>query len=151
MLNIPVIELTRRVFNSGSISARGVALLPVYYLKLIVVMPVAFLQYLFYSSGIKRTVVSRPPVFIIGHYRSGTTYLHKLLSADERLGFLTYYDMICPNSSLLFGKWLKNVLQFFINKLGIKTSFFNNTIPSLDEPAEEERYLINKGSAYANY
>ena len=151
LLNIPFIELTRRVLHSEDISVRGYFLLPVYYLKLILVMPAAFLQYLFYSRRIKNTVITKPPLFILGHYRSGTTYLHKLLSADGRFGFLSYYDMVCPNSSLLLDSSLKNILQFFIDKLRIKTSFFNNTIPSLDEPAEEERFLINKGSAFTDY
>ena len=150
-LNIPLAELTRRVVSSGNISAKGIFLLPVYYLKLMIVIPAAFLQYIFYSGRIKKTAITKPPVFIIGHYRSGTTYLHKLLAADKQFGFLSYYDMICPNSSLLFGDTLKNILQFFINKLKTKTSFFNNTIPMLDEPAEEERFLINKGSAFADY
>jgi hypothetical protein len=148
---IPFIEFTRRILNSGGISASAIVLLPIYYMKFLIVMPGALLQYLFYSRQVKRTVITKPPVFIIGHYRSGTTYLHKLLCADKQFGFLSYYDMICPNTSLLFGDWLKNVLQFIIKKLRIKTAFFNNTIPSLDEPAEEERYLINKGSAFADY
>lgn len=149
--NIALIELSKRVFYSGNISVRGVLLLVVYYIKLIVILPATLLQYLFYAKRIKQTVITKPPIFIIGHYRSGTTYLHKLLCADERFGFVSHYDMICPDSSLLFGKRLQNVLQFFINKLKIKTSFFNNTIVSLDEPAEEERFLINKGSAFADY
>jgi hypothetical protein len=150
-INLPLLELARRVFISGGISGRGILLLVVYYIKLIAVLPAGFLQFLFYSGRIKKTKITQPPIFILGHYRSGTTYLHKLLSADERFGFVSYYDMICPNSSLLFGNVLKNTLQFFIDTLKLKTPFFNNTIPSLDEPAEEERFLINKGSACADY
>lgn len=149
--DLPFAELLKRVFTYGSISAKGILLLFVYCIKLILVLPATFFQYLFYSKKIQRTRITQPPVFILGHYRSGTTYLHKLMSGDDRFGFISYYDIICPNSSLLFGSWLKNILQFLINKLKIKTSFFNNTIPSLDEPAEEERFLINKGSAYTDY
>ena len=150
-VNIPVIEFTRRVLASGGISAKGILLLVVYYIKLILVLPFAFLQYLFYSKKIKRTSITKQPIFILGHYRCGTTYLHKLMAADTRFGFIRYYDIICPNTSLLFGSWLKALLQLSINKLRIKTLFFNNTVPSLDDPAEEERFLINKGSAYTDY
>jgi len=73
------------------------------------------------------------------------------MAGKERFGFVSYYDIICPNSSLLFGRWLKVTLQFIIKRLRIKTSFFNNTIPLLDEPAEEERFLINRSSAYTDY
>ena len=150
-LNFPIAEFTRRLITSGGLSVKGILLLFVYYLKLILVMPVAFLQYMFFSKKIRQTQIAKPPVFILGHYRSGTTYLHKLIAGDTRFGFISYYDIICPNTSLLFGNWLKAALQLIINKLKIKTSFFNNTIPSLDDPAEEERFLINKGSAYTDY
>ena len=151
LINVPVIELTRRVLSCGTISAKGIFLLALYYIKLILVMPSAFLQFVFYSRRITKTVITKQPVFILGHYRSGTTYLHKLMASDKRFGFLNNYDMICPNSSLFFGKWLQNILQYLINSLRIKTSFFNNKIPVLEEPAEEERFLINKGSAYTDY
>ena len=45
----------------------------------------------------------------------------------------------------------RKCLQFLINTFRIKTSFYNNTIAKLDEPAEEERFLINKGSAFTDY
>lgn len=149
--NIPLAELTKRAQASGGISAKGMLLLIVYCIKLILVMPAALLQNLLYAKRIRNTEIAQPPIFILGHYRSGTTYLHKLLVADKRFGFITYYDILCPNSSLLFGKLQKNVLQFFIRLFRYKTSFFNNTIPQLDEPAEEERFLINKASAYTDY
>ncbi|HRI20553.1 MAG TPA: sulfotransferase, partial [Panacibacter sp.] len=149
--SLPAIEFTRRLITSGSISAKGILLLFVYYIKLILVMPVTFLQYIFYAQRIKRTVITKQPIFILGHYRSGTTYLHKLMAGDTRFGFISYYDIICPNTSLLFGNWLKSLLQLIINKLRIKTLFFNNTVPSMDDPAEEERFLVNKGSAYTDY
>src|ERR1044072_7122632 len=100
-INIPLAELTRRVFNSGGISSKGMLLLFIYFLKLILVTPLAFLQFVFYSRRIKKTTINKPPSFILGHFRSGTTYLHKLMAATEQFGFVSYYDIICPNSSLL--------------------------------------------------
>ncbi len=150
-VNTPLIELTKRVLTSGGISARGTLLLVVYYTKMILVAPGVLVQYLFYTQKIKRTIIEKHPIFILGHYRSGTTYLHKLMAGDTRFGFITHYDMICPNTSLLFGRWLQSALQLIINRLTIKTPFFNNAVISLTEPAEEERFLINKGSAYTDY
>jgi hypothetical protein len=114
-------------------------------------MPCSCLQHLLYDRKINKTNIAKDPVFIIGHYRSGTTYLHKLMAADEQFGFISYYDIICPNTSLLSGKWLQQAVQSIINYLKIKTAFFNNVIPSLQEPAEEERFLINKSFDYTDY
>ena len=150
-VNISVFELIKRLSLSNGISKARIFLLFIYFLKLILVIPAGCLQYLFYNRRIKKTVIAKPPVFILGHYRSGTTYLHKLMCADLRFGFISGYDIICPNSSLLFGRWLQKCLQFVINTFHIKTHFYNNTISKLNEPAEEERFLINKGSAFTDY
>jgi hypothetical protein len=150
-VNIPAIEFARRLSSCKKISAVRIFLLLVYFTKLLAVIPAAFLQFLFYNKRINKTVIAQPPIFILGHYRSGTTYLQKLMCADPQFGFINNYDIICPNSSLLFGKWLQNCLQVIINRFHIKTSFYNNTISNLNDPAEEERFLINKGSAYTDY
>src|SRR4051794_6570587 len=107
LLNISVVELTRRLLLAGEISVRGRFLVFIYYLKFIIALPGASLQFLFYARKIKRTVISKDPVFILGHYRSGTTYLHKFMMNDERFGYLSNYEMILPFTNLLFGKWMK--------------------------------------------
>ncbi|MGN6617452.1 MAG: sulfotransferase family protein [Ilyomonas sp.] len=144
-------QLMQRAIASGNISAKGYLRLVVYILKSILVIPGSVLQFLFYSRRIKRTTITKAPIFILGYYRSGTTLLHKLIASDKQFGFVTYYDIICPNTALLFGKPLKKILQFFVKSFKIKTPFFNDTIPIMDEPAEEERFLINKASAYTDY
>lgn len=41
-----------------------------------------------YHSRIKNTQVEKPPLFILGHWRSGTTYLFNLLSQDPDTAFM---------------------------------------------------------------
>jgi hypothetical protein len=48
---------------------------------------------------------AEPPVFIIGHWRSGTTFLHNLLCQDPNTSYVTTYQSVFPNnmhSKLLF-------------------------------------------------
>ena len=151
MINVSVIEFTRRLFKGGRISLKGMFLLPVYYLQIIPALPFAFLQFLFYGQRIKKTVISKDPVFILGHYRSGTTYLQKLLASDKRFGSLTNYDVLFPNSNLLYGKKMQQVFQRLINAFKIKNPFFHNSIVQLSEAGEEDDYLMNKASAYTAY
>ena len=150
-VDAPVIEFIRRLSFCKKISIARVFLAVIYFIKLIIVTPVGFIQSVFYSRRINKTIISKHPVFILGHYRSGTTYLHKLMSAGAQFGFISTYDIVCPNSSLVCGKWLQKILQTIINFFKIKSSLFNNTIPNLSEPAEEERFLINRGSAFTDY
>jgi hypothetical protein len=151
MINISVIEFTRRLFTGGGISLKGIFLLPVYYLQIILALPFAFLQFLIYGQRIKKTVISKDPVFILGHYRSGTTYLQKLMVSDKRFGSLTNYDALFPNTNLLFGMKMQLVFQRIINAFKIKNPFFNNSIVQLSDPGEEDDFLMNKASAYSAY
>jgi len=42
----------------------------------------------------------QPPLFILGHWRSGTTWLHEILSRDERFGFANSYQVSFPHTFL---------------------------------------------------
>ncbi|EHB53345.1 hypothetical protein MycrhDRAFT_3808 [Mycolicibacterium rhodesiae JS60] len=54
--------------------------------------------------SLRRTEV-REPVFSVGHARSGTTYLHRLMANDERFSVVLMYEMFFP--SLLEKKLLR--------------------------------------------
>ncbi|MGH8282088.1 MAG: sulfotransferase family protein, partial [Gammaproteobacteria bacterium] len=43
-----------------------------------------------------RTKITLPPVFIVGHWRSGTTLLHKLLSLDTAFCAPTFFECCLP-------------------------------------------------------
>ena len=40
------------------------------------------------------------PVFILGHWRSGTTFVHNVLSGDSRYGYCTTYQTVFPHIML---------------------------------------------------
>lgn len=46
--------------------------------------------------ALRRTEV-REPVFCVGHARSGTTYLHRLMAADDRFSTVMLYEMLFPS------------------------------------------------------
>ncbi len=50
------------------------------------------------------------PLFIIGHWRSGTTLLHEYLTRDPRHGFPATYDCFCPCHFLLTAEQGRKVL-----------------------------------------
>lgn len=53
-------------------------------------------QLLRHGRGIEETQITEPPVFIVGHWRSGTTHLHELLVRDERFAYPTTYECFAP-------------------------------------------------------
>ena len=58
-------------------------------------------QQALFGRAIRNTEIEQPPVFILGHWRSGTTYLHELLAHDERFATPTSYQCFQPHHMLL--------------------------------------------------
>lgn len=54
----------------------------------------------FYAEAVRGTVVERPPLFILGHPRTGTTHLHNLVTLDPQFGFPNVYQVTYPHSFL---------------------------------------------------
>lgn len=151
LLNIPLVEFSRRLFISGGVSLKGLLMLPLYYLQIIPAIPFAVLQQLIFGKSIRLTNLDKDPIFILGHYRTGTTLLQKLLASDKRFGTLTNYDSMFPSINLLMGKRGQKILQRIIQLLKIKNPFFHNSMVLLGEPAEEDDCLMNRASAYSAY
>jgi hypothetical protein len=53
-----------------------------------------------FGAAIARTVVHPRPVFILGHWRSGTTHLHNLLALDDQFAFANTYQVVNPATFL---------------------------------------------------
>jgi omega-hydroxy-beta-dihydromenaquinone-9 sulfotransferase len=71
------------------------------------------LQRLIYGRAVARTQMSDAPIFIIGHWRTGTTLLHELLALDDRHAFPTTYECMEPNHFLLTENLCTRWMPFF--------------------------------------
>lgn len=98
------------------------------------------LQELFYSRYIERTQIKDAPIFILGHWRSGTTLLHELLVLDERYTFPTTYECLAPNHFLI-SAWFFTKLKFLLPS----KRPMDNMITGWDKPQEDEFALCNMG------
>src|SRR5262245_52485199 len=61
-----------------------------------------------------KDVVIQPPLFILGHWRSGTTYLHQLLAQDRRFSFPNLYQTSFPHTFLSTEKREARMVSFFL-------------------------------------
>ncbi|MBN2172676.1 MAG: sulfotransferase [Bacteroidales bacterium] len=68
----------------------------------------------FNKSKIKRHTPAKSPVFIIGYWRSGTTYLHNLLCHDKRFVYVSTYQGIFPNHTLWHQWWLSGIIRLLM-------------------------------------
>jgi omega-hydroxy-beta-dihydromenaquinone-9 sulfotransferase len=58
-------------------------------------------QRILFGRRVANTVVADQPIFIVGHWRTGTTLLHELLVLDDRHTGPTGYECVAPNHFLL--------------------------------------------------
>lgn len=95
-----------------------------------------------YGRRVSRTRLAEPPLFILGHWRNGTTLLHELLIEDQRLTSPTTYQCLAPHHFLLtegtFSRWLKFLLP--------ETRPMDNMRLTFNGPQEEEFALCNLGA-----
>ena len=54
-----------------------------------------------YGAAIEATEITEDPIFIIGHWRSGTTFLHELLALDGQFAFPNTFQVTNPQTFLL--------------------------------------------------
>lgn len=59
------------------------------------------IQEAWYADRLDRTPIRHPPLFIIGHWRTGTTLLHEFFTLDPRFGYPTTYQCLVPSHCLL--------------------------------------------------
>jgi hypothetical protein len=83
-----------------------------------------------------------PPLFIIGHWRSGTTLLHELMMLDERFSCPNYYQCYSPSHFLLTERILTPALSWI---LPAKRPM-DDMAASFDKPQEDEFALMNLGA-----
>jgi Sulfotransferase family len=88
------------------------------------------------------------PVFILGHWRSGTTFVHNILAHDKHFGFCTTYQTVFPNLMLFGQPMFKKTMSWLMPD---KRPTDNMEL-NVDLPQEEEFALANMTSAsYYNF
>jgi hypothetical protein len=79
-------------------------------LTVILNIPFQLLEKIRFNKKIKNTKV-QPPVFILGHPRSGTTFLQYVLSRDPNFAFCTTTEGLLPNIFLTAGNIAEKILE----------------------------------------
>jgi hypothetical protein len=85
-----------------------------------------------YNYKLKEVKIEKP-IFIIGHWRSGTTYLHNLMCQDENNGFVTTYQTVFPHFLAS-----KSIFGMVMNAFMPKKRPSDNIELSMNNPQEEE-------------
>ena len=96
--------------------------------------PIGCLQSLIWGRALRKLELPDDPVIVIGHWRSGTTYLHQLLAADPGAATARNALTVAPQVALL----LKPVIVAILNRLMTATRPIDAVSWSALDPQEDE-------------
>lgn len=104
--------------------------------------PFRVYEKLFINDKFKGLKLEQDPVFIIGHWRSGTTHLHNILCQDPQMAYTTTYQSVFPDT--LFNKLGRFLFEGFARILIPGTRKGDNVTLGMKLPQEEEFALGDK-------
>ena len=99
-----------------------------------------------FHKEIEKQVIEPDPVFIIGHWRSGTTYLQNLLCQDPQFGRVSLLQASMPHDFMTLPAIYREIFRRILPARRI----MDNVKLSLDMPWEEEMAMASY-CAYSFY
>lgn len=100
----------------------------------------------FMKKRVDDIVIEKDPVFLLGHWRGGTTYLHNILSKDDQFCFFSTFDAYVPGVCVQSERLLKGIVSDSLPK----TRPMDDVKMGADLPQEEE-YGLGGMSVYSYY
>ena len=94
----------------------------------------AFAEKIRFKEAYNEVIAPDNPVIIIGHWRTGSTLLHQLMSLDPGFCTPTLFQTTLPDSFLFSRKYYKPVMS----RIMPKQRPMDNVKSGFDEPQEEE-------------
>ncbi len=104
-------------------------------LNSLAISPLARREQRAYAEALSQTTI-HSPVFVLGHWRSGTTHLHNLLSIDPQFAYPNFFQTTQPHSFLSTEQRASK--SRVLKALAPRTRLIDNMKASLDAPMEDE-------------
>jgi omega-hydroxy-beta-dihydromenaquinone-9 sulfotransferase len=97
---------------------------------------------LIYGRRIAAVELAQQPLFILGHWRAGTTFLHELMIRDPAHAYPTTYQCFAPNHFVLSERYVTPWAGMFVPE----RRPMDNMAAGWDRPMEDEFALANMGA-----
>ncbi|MDH4092086.1 MAG: sulfotransferase [Cyclobacteriaceae bacterium] len=122
-----------RLLSSYGIDKSRWSKLPALLLWSTLLTPLYFLEKITFLF-IQKLPIHPEPIFIIGHWRSGTTYLHYLLANDKQFGVCSNVDAFVPGALFIGRRISRKVMAWRLPK----TRPMDDVKLDADAPQEDE-------------
>jgi omega-hydroxy-beta-dihydromenaquinone-9 sulfotransferase len=104
-------------------------------------MMLRWVQNSMFGDRVARTPITKQPIFVIGHWRTGTTLLHELITQDRQFAYPDFFACFNPNHSLLTEHFFKTYAKW----MAPEQRPMDNMAAGWDRPQEDEFALCLLG------
>ncbi len=145
---IPLYSFFKTAYKYGGFSGKGFLHAFPWIIKTTLFEPLRWIELMKYNKKIKSYTIEKHPLFILGYYRSGTTYLQQMFMQDNRLGYTSFYQTIFPELMLTFERSMTPVLEKITQTFRTQNHF--HRIPfTWRFPGEEDVAMLSSMNANA--
>ncbi len=91
-------------------------LLQIFFVTFVVVFftPLSIIEKILFDRKVKNIKLKQDPLFILGHWRQGTTFLQEILLRNPNHGYITMFEAVFPNHFLYFENIIKSTFGLFL-------------------------------------
>ncbi|MDP4281728.1 MAG: sulfotransferase [Bacteroidota bacterium] len=119
--------------------------------RILFILQASFWSYIFsciekrkFSTQIDSSPLPEDIIFIVGHWRTGSTFLHQLIFQDPSLTAPTLFQVVMPENYISSRKYFYPIIKLFITKYRP----MDRVTVTLDDPQEDE-YAIFRETGYS--
>lgn len=102
--------------------------------------PFTLSERLFFGRKVANYELPHPPIFLVGHWRSGTTHLHNLMSCGTNFSTIDFGQTAMPHSLLNPTRFIGRAI---VARVMPKDRGMDQVKVGIDEPQEEEMAIGN--------
>lgn len=129
----------RRAVSVGGMPSRGMGRYITAVAAAIGRLPFSLSERLYMRFKRRAQADMPPPIFILGHWRSGTTHLYNILAKSDQFGSVSPFATALPWDMLSIGTLFRPLLE----KSLPKHRYIDNVAVDADSPQEDEIALAN--------
>ena len=138
LMSIRLSLLIRMIFGNRGISLRYILRLIPLSLSGIITEIFSFAEKIKFGKLINQTPVPKNPVFIVSHWRTGSTLLHELINLDDQFAAPTLLEVATPEHFLISARYYRKFISLVIGK----TRPIDNFAVNINSPHEHEFALL---------
>ena len=121
--SLPFLRFLKIISRNGGLSAKAVLHTIPWFTKTILLEPIRWIEQAKYRKAVSSHEIVQDPVFILGHYRSGTTFLQRMFVRDKRFGYTSVFQTVLPEIMLTSERTLTPFLDWFSQTFRIRNPF----------------------------